>query len=89
MMHFNRLFKKKLSVKQGEELLTEYCTVNGFDDITTHWKAPSYNTHWFSYHKKSNKIISNNWVAYHPIRDNNKYTIWIDLVTEEIREILR
>ena len=34
-------------------------------------------------------MISNNWVSYHPTRGNDKYSIWIDLVTEEIREILR
>jgi len=88
-MYFFGLFKKKLSIKQGEVLLTEYCKVNGFDDNTTQWKKPKYDTSWFAYRKKSNKLISNNWVSYHHIRGNDKYSIWIDLVTEEIREILR
>jgi len=88
-MYFHGLFKKKLSIKQGEELLREYCNVYGFEDNTTHWKKPSYSKHLFAYSKKSNKMISRNWISYHPIRGNCKYSIWIDLVSQEIREILR
>ena len=88
-MYFKWLLRKKLSIKQGEELLTEYCELNGFDDDTTHWKKPTHDVKWFSYRKRSNTMIANNWVAYHPVRNNNKYSIWIDLVTGEIREVLR
>jgi hypothetical protein len=88
-MYFKWLLRKKISIKQGEELLNEYCRVNGFDDSPTHWKKPTHHAHWFSYRKRSNSKIANNWVAYHPVRCNNKYSIWIDLVTGEIREVLR
>lgn len=88
-MHFNWLSRKKLSIRQGQKLLTEYCNENGFDDNSSQWKNPTHDTRLFAYHKRSNKIISNNWVANHLTRGNNKYSIWIDLVTEEIREVLR
>lgn len=88
-MYFSGLFKKRLSIKQGEALLTEYCAVNGFNDINFQWKAPKHATSWFAYYVKSKKMISKNWVSFHPIRGNDKYSVWIDLVTEEIREILR
>lgn len=88
-MYFSGLFKKRLSIRQGEQLLTEYCRVNGFDDNTTHWKEPKHATHCFSYRIQSKKMISTNWVSFHPTRGNSKYSVWIDLVTEEIREILR
>jgi hypothetical protein len=88
-MHLKGLFRKKLSVKEGQRLLTNYCKINGFDNDTTQWKDPTHDTHWFAYHKRSNKRVANNWVAYHPFRDNNKYSVWIDLVTKEIREVLR
>jgi len=88
-MYFSGLFRKRLSIKQGEELLTEYCRINGFDDNATQWKKPKHSTHWFSYHKRSNRKIATNWVSYHHIRGNDKYSIWIDLVSEEITEILR
>jgi hypothetical protein len=88
-MYFSGLFKKRLSIKQGEELLTEYCSINGFDDNTSQWKATKHATNWFAYQVRSKKLISNNWVSFHPTRGNDKYSIWIDLVTEEIREILR
>lgn len=88
-MYFSGLFSKRLSIKQGEALLTEYCRVNGFEDTTTQWKAPKHATHWFSYNIRTKKMISKNWVSFHPIRGDHKYSVWIDLVTEEIREILR
>jgi len=88
-VYFNGLFRKKMSVNQGEKLLTEYCNINGFDDSTTQWKVPTHAKHWFAYHRWSNKKISNNWVTYHRFRGKDKYSIWIDLVTKEIREILR
>jgi hypothetical protein len=88
-MFYNRLFKKKLSINEGEKLLTEYCKENGFDDHTTQWKEPTHNKHWYAYSKRSYKMISKNWICYHLIRGNEKYSIWIDLVTEEIREVLR
>ena len=88
-MYFKGLFSKKLSINQGEKLLTEYCKENGFDDITTQWKRSTHARHLFAYRRGSNKIVSANWVSYHPIRDNNKYSVWIDLVTKDIREILR
>jgi hypothetical protein len=87
-MNFNWLFRKKLSIKQAEELLTQYCQLNGFDDSTP-WKAPTQATHWFRYRKRSNKIISKNWLAYHLKRGSEKYSIWIDLVSKEIREVAR
>ncbi|GEM_PF-2270444 len=87
-MYFHGLFKKKLSIKKGKKLLIEYCKVNGFDD-NTQWKKTTHSKSWFAYHSRSNRMISNNWVSYHPIRGNDKYSVWIDLVTEEIREILR
>ncbi len=88
-MYFKGLFKKKISIKQGEELLAEYCKINGFDDITTHWKKPSHAKHLFAYCVRSKKIIAKNWVSYHPTRGNCKYSVWIDLVTQEISEVLR
>lgn len=88
-MYFKGLFRKKLSIQEGEELLKEYCITNGFGDNTSQWKAPTHNTHWFKYKKRANTKIANNWVAYHYIRGNNNYSIWIDLVTQEIREVLR
>ena len=90
-MYFHGLFKKKISIKQGEKLLTEYCKVNGFDDNTTQWKKTTHAKNWFEYHRhsRSTRMISNNWVSCHPIRGNDKYSVWIDLVTEEITEILR
>ncbi|HEY8890473.1 MAG TPA: hypothetical protein VIM70_09480 [Clostridium sp.] len=87
-MLFNGIFKKKISIKQGEKLLTEYCKVNGFDD-KSEWKKTSHAKNFFAYHKLSNKRVSNNWVSYHPSRGNNKYSVWIDLVSKEIREVLR
>ena len=39
-MYFNGLFKKRLSLNQGEALLSDYCKINGFDDNTTQWKVP-------------------------------------------------
>jgi hypothetical protein len=88
-MYFKGIFKKKLSIKQGEELLTEYCTVNGFDDIKSQWKRSKHSKHLLAYRKKSNRLISKNWVSYHPTRMNEKYSVWIDLVSKEITEILR
>lgn len=88
-MYIKGLFKKKLSIKQGEELLMEYCAVNGFDDKTKHWKEPSYSRHLYAYIKHSNKMIAKNWVSFHPTRGNSKYSVWIDLVSQEINEILR
>lgn len=88
-MYFGGLFMKKISIKQGEELLREYCRVNGFGDNSTHWKKPSHAKHWFAYNKKAHSVAPNNWVSYHPVRENYKYTIWIDLVSKEIREFLK
>ena len=89
LMLLNGIFTKKLSINQGEELLAEYCEENGFDDNTTQWKEPTHAKHFLSYHRRSNKMIAKNWVSYHLIRGNNKYSIWIDLATKEIREVLR
>ena len=88
-MYFCGLFKKRISIKQGERLLSEYCKVNGFDDDSKHWKKSTHSTNWFAYRKRSNNMIANNWVSYHPTKGNYKYSIWIDLVTKEIIEILR
>lgn len=88
-MHYSGLFKKSLSIKKGEMLLAEYCSVNGFEDNMTQWKEPTHSKHLFPYKIISHKAISRNRVSFHRIRQNNKYTIWIDLVTEEIGEILR
>jgi hypothetical protein len=88
-MFYTGLFKKRLSIKQGEQLLAEHCRVNGFDDNRTQWKKPTHSKHWFSYNRRGHKMISRNWVSYHPTRGDAKYSIWIDLVTQEIREILR
>ena len=88
-MSFNWPFRKKLSIKEGEELLAQYCEENGFDNVAAQWKSPTHATHWFAYSKQSDKVISKNWVAFHPIRGNTKYSVWIDLVTEEIREVCR
>lgn len=87
-MYFG-LFRKKLSINQGRELLNEYCVVNGFDDNSKQWKRPSHSKHLFAYRKRSNRTISNNWVSIHPTRGDQKYSVWIDLVSQEIREILR
>ena len=89
IMLFYGLFKKRISIKQGKKLLTQYCKENGFDDTTTQWKETTFAKHWFAYRKHSNKIISSNWVSYHYIRAKRKYSIWIDLITGEIRETLR
>ena len=78
-----------MSIKQGEALLTEYCAANGFDDIKSQWKGHSHSKHFFAYRKESNKLISMNWVSYHHTRGGTKHSIWIDLVSQEIREILR
>ena len=88
-MFFNGLFRKRLTINQGKQLLTEYCKENGFDDNNTFWKTTSYSRHFFAYHRRSNKKVADNWVSFHPIRGNDKYSIWIDLVSKEIREILR
>ncbi|MBU3181836.1 hypothetical protein [Clostridium psychrophilum] len=88
-MYYHGLFKKRISLRKGKRLLTKYCRVNGFDDDATHWKETTHSRNWFAYHGRSNRRISNNWVSYHPIRGNDKYTVWIDLVSEEITEILR
>ena len=88
-MYLTGLFRRKISIKEGEKLLTEYCEVNGFEDNTTQWKKPSHSKHWFAYKVVSNRKISRNWVSYHHIRGSNKYSIWIDLVNERIVEILR
>jgi hypothetical protein len=88
-MFVSGLFKKRISISEGEKLLKEYCEENGFDDNSTQWKEPTYNKHWLAYHKRSYKMISHNWICYHLTRGNDKYSIWIDLVTKEIREILR
>lgn len=58
-MYFKGLFRKKLSIKEGDESLTEYCEANGFDDNATHWKKLIYSKHWFAYHKHTNSIIGN------------------------------
>ena len=81
-MYFNSLFMKRISIKQGEELLTQYCEVNGFEDSNTRCKRPTLAKHWFAYHRHSNRMISKNWVAYHSIRGKDKYSIWIDLVSQ-------
>ena len=88
-MHFKWLFRKKLSIEKAEKLLAEYCELNGFGDKSTHWKSPTHRTNLIPYRKRANTMISNNWVAYHPVKRNDKYSIWIDLRTEEIREVLR
>jgi len=88
-MLFNGIFKKKISINQGKKLLMEYCKVNGFDANTSPWKKTSHASNFFGYQKQSNKKVSNNWVSYHPSRGNDKYTVWIDLISQEIREILR
>jgi hypothetical protein len=88
-MHFNGLFVKKILIEQGEKLLIKYCEVNGFEDSTTSWKRPTHAKHWLAYRRRSNRMISKNWVSYHHIRGEDRYSIWIDLVSEEIREVLR
>ena len=88
-MYFGELFTKKISISQGEALLTEYCRVNGFEDDSTHWKKPSHCNHWFTHRRQPNRMASNNWVSYHPVKNNYKYTIWIDLVSKEIKEFLK
>jgi len=88
-MFLSGIFSKKTSIKKGKELLTEYCKENGFDNNTTEWKKATHSKHRFAYQIKSNTIISKNWVAFHYYRGNNKYSIWIDLVTNDIREVLR
>ena len=87
-MNLNWLLGKKLSLKQGEELLKQYCEENGFDDASP-WKEPTHATHLFAHRRRSNKIISKNWLAYHLKRGSDNYSIWIDLVTKEIREVAR
>ena len=82
------IFFKKISVKEGIKLLSEYCTVNGFDK-NTQWKKTSHSTNFFAYRKKSNTLISANWVSCHPNRGDQKYSVWIDLVSKEIHELLR
>jgi hypothetical protein len=88
-MYFSRLFTKKISIKQGEELLTEYCKINGFGDNTTHWKKPNHVKPGFGFRKSSSKTTPNNLLCYHPTRENYKYTILIDLVSKEIKEFLK
>ncbi|MBW9154279.1 hypothetical protein [Clostridium estertheticum] len=88
-MNLKGLFKKKLSIDQGEKLLEEYCNENGFEDNTTQWKEVTHSKSWIPYVRRSNITSSNNWVSYHPIRGKQKYSIWIDLITGEIREVLR
>ena len=88
-MSFRGLFRKRISIKEGERILAEYCRINGFEDNTTQWKKPSHAKHWFAYHIGTRKIISRNWISFHYMRENNRYSIWIDLVTEEIRENLK
>ena len=85
-MFLNGLFRKKLSISEGEKLLKDYCNVNGFD-FNNQWKTTTHNRNLFAYRIRSHKKISNNWVSYHLIRENDKYSIWIDLVTEEIRVV--
>ena len=85
---FKWLFRKKISIEQGEELLKQYCDINGFD-ASSPWKNPTKATHFLGYRKRSNKIIAKNWIAYHLHRGNEKYSIWIDLVSKEIREVAR
>ena len=88
-MYYSGLFKRKLTVKQGSKLLEEYCRLNGFDGNTSQWKNPTQAKHWFSYMKQGHKIISRNWVCFHYIRENSKYSIWINLANENITEIER
>lgn len=88
-MYFHGLVRKKISIEQGMKLLTQYCKENGFDDNTTQWKETTYAKHWFPYRMRSNTIIVRNWVSYHRIRGKDRYSIWIDLVSDEIRDILR
>jgi hypothetical protein len=83
------LFRKKLSITKGKELLSEYCVVNGFDNNTKQWKKSSHCKNLFAYRKHKNRLISNNWVSYHPTREGQKYSVWIDLVSQDITEILR
>lgn len=88
-MYFRGLFKRRLSIKKGGKLLTDYCKKNGFEDDTTQWRKPTHAKHWFSYKIKSRKMIARNWISYHYIRNNVKYSIWIDLANKEITEIPR
>ena len=89
-MRFTGLFKKRISIKRGKKLLSDYCIINKFEDKNTQWKKPQHHTNWFfAYSKYKNRMISNNWVSCHYVRGDNRYSIWIDLVTEEIYEILR
>ena len=87
-MYFKGLFMKKISVRQGVELLSEYCKVNEFDD-NTQWKKTTHAKHLFAYRRRLNRLISNNWVSCHPTRGDLKYSVWIDLVTKDITEIAR
>ncbi|MBU3111042.1 hypothetical protein [Clostridium lacusfryxellense] len=57
-MYFKGLFTKKISIKKGVDLLSEYCKVNGFDD-NTQWKKTTHSKGIFAYHRHSNKLISN------------------------------
>ena len=88
-MYLTGLFKKRMSLKEGRKLLTEYCELNEFEDSTTQWEKPTHSKHWFAYKIVANKKISRNWISYHHIRGNDKYSIWLDLVSEQIVEILR
>lgn len=87
-MFFKRLFSRKLSVSKGEQLLSEYCKANGFDN-DTQWKKTTHSKSLFSYHKHAHRLISNNWVSCHRNRGDQKYSVWIDLVTKDITEIAR
>lgn len=89
-MFIKGLFKKRISIKKGEKLLSEYCVINGFDDVTIQWKRPKHHTNWIlAYHRNKSRVVSNNWVSFHPTRGEYKYSVWIDLITEDISEILR
>ena len=79
---------KRMPFRKGEQLLIEYCNVNGFD-YAAQWKRPTHAKHWLAYRKQLNKIISTNWISFHPTRGNDKYSVWIDLITGEIRETLK
>ncbi|WP_298847252.1 hypothetical protein [Clostridium sp.] len=88
-MHLIGLFKSRITVKKGKRLLADYCKLNGFEDNTTQWKKVTFAKHCFAYKINSHKRVARNWVSFHYMRENNKYSIWIDLVTEEITEVLR
>ena len=88
-MRFKGLLKKRISVKKGKKILDEYCEINGFEGNGTEWKKPTHARHWFAYNIGKRTVRSRNWVAYHYMREDKKYSVWIDLVTEEIRENLK